>query len=83
MRSYTIVKALALSFGAVSVVARSLPEQRSEINAHAARGHESSNPRLSRLEGAGEEVDIAMSKVTTVPATLTTGEKFDMSMPSH
>ena len=83
MRSYTIVKALALSFGAVSVVARSLPEQRSEINAHAARGHGPSNPRQSMLEGAGAEIDIAMSQATTIPATLTTGEKLDMSMSSH
>ena len=36
MRSCTIIKALVLSLGAIAVVARSLPQQRSEINGRAA-----------------------------------------------
>jgi len=67
MRSYTIVKALALCFGALSVVARSLPERRSELSANADRGFGSGNHGRSNVEDAGDtgaEVDTAMSKAT-------------------
>ena len=83
MRSYTIVKTFALAFGAVSIVARGLPERRSEINAHIARGYGPSNPRRSNLEDASAEVDTAMSRVATVIADVTAGGTLDISMPSY
>jgi len=65
MRSYIVVKALAISLGAVSVVARSLPEHRSEIKNRAdGGGHGSSNP-LTELEAAGAKIDTAVSNPTT------------------
>lgn len=70
MRPYTIVKALALFFGTVSVVARSLPGRRSEISANAARGHGSGN-HLVDSGDAGPEVDLS---------TVTTGGNFANSM---
>jgi len=66
MRLYTIAKALVL--GAISVVARSLPEGRSEINSRIAGGHDFSN-LLKKLEAADAKVDTAVSKVTTPAAT--------------
>jgi len=68
MRLYTIANALILSLGAVSVVARCLPEGRSEANIRIAGGHDFSNP-LKKLEAADAKVDTAVSKVTTLPAT--------------
>ena len=38
MRRYTIAKTLALYLGVLSVVARSLPERRSEINVRSPAG---------------------------------------------
>ena len=38
MRRYTIAKALAIFLGALSVVARGLPERRSEINVRSPGG---------------------------------------------
>ena len=65
MRSYIVVKALALSLGAVSVVARSLPEHWSEIKNRAdGGGHGLSNP-LTELEAADAKIDTAMSNLTT------------------
>ena len=76
MRSYIVVKALALSLGAFSVVARSLPEHRSEIKNRAdGGGHGPSNP-LTELEAAGAKIDTAVSN----PAT---GEHFELLMPSQ
>lgn len=69
MRPYTIVKALALFFGTASVVARSLPERRSEISANAARGHGSGH--LEDAGDAGSKVDLS---------TVTTGGNFANSM---
>jgi len=69
MRPYTIVKALALSLGALSVVARSLPEPRSELNIRAPGGK---NDDLSVNNAASD----------TTPAT-TAGQQFDSSIPSH
>ena len=73
MRSYTIIKVLALSFGVVSVVARSLPEQRSEIHARAPGGYGFSNP-ITKLDNADAKVDAAVSKGTTC-------EHFHISTP--
>jgi len=65
MRSYLLVKALALSLGAVSVVARSLPEHRSEIKNRAnGGGHGLSNP-LTEFEAADAKIDTAASNPTT------------------
>ena len=65
MRSYLVVKALALSIGAVSVVARSLPERRSEIKNRAdGGGHGLSNP-LTELVAADVKIDTAASNPTT------------------
>jgi len=76
MRSYIVVKALALSLGAISVVARSLPEHHSEIKNRAdGGGHGLSNP-LTELEAAGEKIDTAVSNPTT-------SEHSDILMPSQ
>jgi len=80
MRPSTIAKILTLFSGAVSVVARSLPAQRSEINIHAAGGHGFSNP-LAILEDTGASVDDAVSKATTQATTA--GQQFDFSTASH
>ena len=40
MRQYTIAKILALFLGVLSVVARSLPERRSEINVRSPGGEQ-------------------------------------------
>jgi hypothetical protein len=58
MRSYTIVKALVLSLGAIAVVARSLPEQGSDINARAAGELGFSNSATKRDGADGERFDI-------------------------
>jgi hypothetical protein len=70
MRPSTIVKALALSIGTVSAVARGLHEQRrSEIHARAAGGHGFSNA-LTKPEAANTNVDIVVRKATAhVPST--------------
>jgi len=71
MRSYLVVKALALSIGAVSVVARSLPERRSEIKNRAdGGGHGLSNP-LTELVAAAADV-----KIDTAVSNPTTSEQF-------
>jgi len=75
MRPSTIAKTLALFSGAVSVVARSLPAQRSEINIRAAGGYGFSNP-LATLEDTGASLDNAVSKATT-------GQQPDFSTASH
>jgi hypothetical protein len=80
MRPYTIIRKLVLFFGAGSVVARTLPEQRSEINIRAAGGHGFSNP-LTKLEDAGTTVDTTMSEAKTPAAA--TGQLFDILTPSH
>ena len=54
MRSCTIVKTLVLSLGAIAVVARSLPQQRSEINAHAA-GEDGFSNNATKRDGADSE----------------------------
>ena len=59
MRSCTIVKALVLSLGAITVIARSLPAQRSEINARAAGGDGFSNNATKRDGTDGEHFDIS------------------------
>jgi hypothetical protein len=59
MRSYTIVKALVLSLGAIAVVARGLPEPRSEINARAAGGDGFRNNATKRNGADGEHFDIS------------------------
>jgi len=68
MRPSTIAKTLTLFSGAVSVVARSLPAQRSEINIRAAGGHGFSN-LLAILEDTDASVENAVSKATTQAAT--------------
>jgi len=68
MRPSTIAKTFALFSGAVSVVARSLPAQRSEINIRAAGGQGFSNP-LAILEGTDANVDNAVSKAASQAAT--------------
>jgi len=80
MRLYTIVKTLALSLGALSVVARSLPEPRSDINIRASGRYGFRNP-LKELKNTGASVDKAVSEATTLAATA--GQQFDMSTPSH
>jgi len=79
MRLYTIAKALVLSLGAISVIARSLPERRSEIDSRIAGEHDFSNS-LKKLEAADAKVDTAVSKVTT-PATTTS--KFSTPSAFH
>jgi len=65
MHSYIVVKALAISLGAVSVVARSLPERRSEIkNRVDGGGHGLSNP-LTELEAVDAKIDTSVSNPTT------------------
>jgi hypothetical protein len=59
MRSYTIVKSLVLSLGAIAVVARGLPEPRSEVNARAAGGDGFSNNATKRDGADGEHFDIS------------------------
>ena len=59
MRSYTMVKVLVLSLGAMEVVARSLPQQRSEINARAAGEDGFSNNATKRDGADGEHLDIS------------------------
>jgi len=80
MRPSTIAKTLALLSGAVSVVARSLPAQRSEINIRAVGGHGFSSP-LEILEDTGISVGDTVSKATSQAAT--SGQQFDFSTPSH
>jgi len=76
MRSYIVVKALALSLGAISVVARSLPEHRSEIK--------------NRTDGGGRglrnpptELEAADAKIETTRSNPTTSEHSDILMPSQ
>jgi len=76
MRSYLIVKALALSFGAVSVVARSLPEHRSEIKNRADGGGRGLSNPLTELEAADAKIDTAASNPTT-------SEQSDILTPSQ
>jgi hypothetical protein len=69
MRSYTIIKALALSLGAASVTALGLPEQRrSEINARAAGGYGFDNP-LQKLEHATVNIDVSVSEDINLATT--------------
>jgi len=69
MRSYTIIKALALSLGAVSVTALGLPEQRrSEINARAAGGYGFDNP-LQKLEHVTVNIDVSVSEDINLATT--------------
>ena len=74
MRPYTIIKTLALSLGTLSVVARSLPERRSEINIRAPGGDSFSNPLKN------DDVNKAASDPTLAT---TAGQQFDRSTPSH
>src|SRR5258706_10045864 len=76
MRRYTIAKTLTLFLDALSVVARRLPERRSEINVHTPGVHRSSNP-LTKLGFSDGNVDQGASEATT------TGRQFDISTPSH
>jgi hypothetical protein len=64
MNPYTIVKVLGLCLGAVSVVTRSLPEQRSEINARAAGGYGFSNAP-TKHGSADTEIELSVSNATT------------------
>jgi len=80
MRPSTIAKTLALFSGAGSVVARSLPAQRSEISIRAAGGHGFRNP-LETLEDADANVDNAVSQAANQAAT--TSQQFDFSTASH
>ena len=75
MNSYTIIKVLALCLGAVSVVGRTLPEQRSGINARAARGYGLSNTATNQ-----DSVD---AKIEVPRFSAATGEHFDISTPSY
>ena len=75
MNSYTIVKVLILCLGAVSVVTRSLPERRSEINARAAGGYESSNT-LTNQDSSDAKIELSVLEGAI-------GEHFDISTPSH
>jgi len=76
MRSYIVVKALVLSLGAISVVARSLPEHRSEIkNRTDGGGYGLRNPP-TELEAADAKIDTAVSNPTT-------SEHSDILMPSQ
>jgi len=67
MHLYTVAKALVLSLGAVSVIARSLPERLSEIDSRIAGGHDFSNPL--KKGAADAKVDTAVSGVTTPAGT--------------
>jgi len=80
MRPYTIVKTLALSLGAFSVVARSLPEARADLNIRASGRYGFRNP-LKELKNTDASVDKAVSEATTLAAT--TGQQFDISTLSH
>ena len=75
MNSCTIIKVLALSLGAFSVVARTLPEQRPGINARAAGGYGISNTATKQ--------DSADAKIELPRFNAATGEHFDISTPSH
>ena len=75
MNSYTIVKVLALCLGAVSVVTRTLPEPRSEINARAAGGYGLGNTPTSQ--------DSTDAKIDLSGLNTATGEHFDISTPCH
>ena len=75
MNSYTIVKVLALCLGAVSVVTRSLPERRSEINARAAGGYGFSNI-ITNQDSSDAEIELSVFKGAI-------GEHLDISPPSH
>ncbi|SRR5258706_3160471 len=64
MRRYTIAKTLALFLGALSVVARSLPERQSGINVRSPGARRFSDP-LTKLDFADGNVDQGVSGVTT------------------
>ena len=74
MNSYTIVKMLALCLGAVSVVTRTLPEQRSEIHARAAGGYGFSNNPTNQ-DSAGAMIDLSEFSAAS-------GEHLDIWTPS-
>ena len=75
MSSYTVVKVLVLCLGAVSVVTRTLPEQRSEINARTAGGYGFSNTPTNQ--------DSADARIDFSEFNAATSEYFDISTPSH
>ena len=74
MHTYTILRALVLSLGTASVIARSLPGRRSEVNARVAGGHESSN--------TSKNPEAADANVDTVVSSATTSEHSDILTPS-
>ena len=81
MRPCTIVKPLALFLGALSVVAHSLPERRSEseINIRAPGGYKFSDP-LTKPEDVDGNINKGVSDAT-IDAT-TASQQLDISTPS-
>ena len=59
MRRYTIAKTLALFLGVLSVVARSLPERRSEIKMRSPGVHGYGDPLAVLDTTTGQQFDIS------------------------
>ena len=59
MRQYTITNTLALFLGVLSVVARSLPERRLEINVRSPGVHRFGDPLTELDTTTGQQFDIS------------------------